>query len=159
MKKGNITKTEDETAWLISSLENPDPDQVLALYRAHWRIEIMHRDKDVILGDGQYTNRLDHAPRNIFTLLSATRTVLKDIDKSLTTAIEMVQDNRNKVIRILTNADSNLKCDTLPHSSEGAVRSEMSAGCFAIEPLKVRSSLEAQPGIVLRRSSDGSVWA
>ena len=34
------------------------------------------------------------------------------------------------------DAGSNLKCDTVPHPSEGAVRSEMSAGCCAIEPLE-----------------------
>ena len=56
----------------------------------------------MILGEDQYTNRLDHAPRNIFTLLSATRTLLKGIDKSLTKAIETVKDNRNKATRILT---------------------------------------------------------
>ena len=103
MKKCNITKTEDETVRLISSLENPDPDRALALNRAHWRIEIMHRDNDVILGEYQYANRLDHAPRNILALLRATRTLLKGIDKSLTRAIEMVQDNRNKAIRIVTS--------------------------------------------------------
>ena len=37
---------------------------------------------------------------------------------------------------IFYDPDSNLKCDTLPHPSEGAVRSEMSAGCCAIEPLE-----------------------
>ena len=103
MKKSNITKTEDETVRLISSLENPDPDRALALNRAHWRIEIMHRDNDVILGEDQYANRLDHAPRNILALLSATRTLLKGIDKSLTRTIEMVQDNRNNAIRIVTS--------------------------------------------------------
>ena len=34
--------------------------------RDHWRIEIMHRNKDVILGEDGYTNCCDNAPRNIF---------------------------------------------------------------------------------------------
>ena len=50
----------------------------------------MHRDKDVVLGEDHYTNRLDYAPQNGFTLLSAVRTVLKSINKSVTIAIEMV---------------------------------------------------------------------
>ena len=83
-------------------LENPDPNRVLALNPAYWRIKIMHRDKDVIPGEDQYTNRLDHAPRNIFTRRGATRTLLKRITKSPTRAIEAVQDNRNKAIRSVT---------------------------------------------------------
>ena len=48
-------------------------------------------------------HRLDHTPPNIFTILSATRTVLKGIHKSPTRTIEMVQDNRNEAIRILAS--------------------------------------------------------
>ena len=69
--------------------------------RKHWRIEIMHRDKDVILGEDHFTNRLDNAPQNIFTLLSATRTVLKRLNKSPTRAIEMVQDKRDNAIQLV----------------------------------------------------------
>ena len=105
VRKGRITGTENETVWLITSFENPEPNRVLALNRAHWGIEIMHRDKEVTLGEDQYTNRIDHAPRNIFTVLSAARTVLKRIHKSPTGAIELVQNNRSKAIRILTNQE------------------------------------------------------
>ena len=61
----------------------------------------MHRDKDVVLGEDHYTNRLDHALENVFTLLSATHTVLKSINKSATRAIEMVQDKRNSAIQLI----------------------------------------------------------
>ena len=61
----------------------------------------MHRDKDVILGEDHYINRLDHAPQNIFTLLSAARTVLKRCNKSPTRTIEMVQDKRDNAIQLV----------------------------------------------------------
>lgn len=75
-------KTEVETTYLISSLNEPRPETLLCLNRAHWQIEIMHRDKDACLGEDGYTNRKDNAPRNIFTLLSVARTVLKRINTS-----------------------------------------------------------------------------
>ena len=61
------------------------------------------RDKYVSLGENQYNNnnnnnnnnRLDHAPRNIITLLSTTRTILNRINKSPTKAIETDQDDRS----------------------------------------------------------------
>ena len=60
----------------------------------------MHRDKDVTLGKDGYTNRSGNAPRNIFVLTSAARTLLKRISKSPTRAIEMVQDNRETALRV-----------------------------------------------------------
>ena len=83
MKNGQIIKTTKKIAWLISSIENPDPGVLLACNRRHWTIEIMHRDKDVTLGEDHYTNRLDHAPQNVFTLLSSVRILLKKYNKSL----------------------------------------------------------------------------
>ena len=62
MRGVEVTKTQNEVVWLISSLKNPDPERLLNYNRGHWKIEIMHRDKDVILGEDHYTNRLDHAP-------------------------------------------------------------------------------------------------
>jgi predicted transposase YbfD/YdcC len=102
VRAGRIMKTEVETTYLITSLDAPRPETLLRLNRAHWQIEIMHRDKDVCLGEDGYTNRKDHAPRNIFTLLSAARTVLKRINTSPTKAIEIVQNDRNKALKILT---------------------------------------------------------
>jgi len=61
----------------------------------------MHRDKDVCLGEDGYTNRLGHAPRNIFTLTSAVRTLLKQIHASPTMATEIVQDTRSKAVRLI----------------------------------------------------------
>ncbi len=70
----------------------------------------MHRDKDDTLGEDRYSNRSGHAPRNIFTLTSAARTLLKRISKSPTRAIEMVQDNRQKAVRFLADQE---KCTFL----------------------------------------------
>ena len=74
VRSGNIVKSETETTRLISSLSQPDPKHILHLNRHHWRIEAMHRDKDVTLGKDGYTNRSGNAPRNIFVLTSAART-------------------------------------------------------------------------------------
>ena len=102
VRAGNITKSETETTYLISSMIAPTPESILKLNRNHWLIEIMHRDKDVTLGEDRYTNRSDHAPQNIFTLTSGALTLLKHIAKSPTRAIELVQDNRGKAIRFIT---------------------------------------------------------
>ena len=99
VRAGNIVKT--ETAYLITSLLQPNPKHILNLNRSHWRIKTMHRDKDVTLGEDGYTNRSRQAPRNIFTLTSAARTLLKRISNSPTRAIEMVQNNRQNAIQFL----------------------------------------------------------
>ena len=54
------------------------------------------------LGEDRYTNRSDHAPANVFTLLSGALALLKRISKSPTKAIETVQDHRDKAITFLT---------------------------------------------------------
>ena len=77
------------------------PETILRLNRNHWQIEIMHQDKDVTMGEDHYTNRSDHAPRNIFALTSAAITVLKRISKSPTQAIELVHDNRGKAVALI----------------------------------------------------------
>ncbi len=107
VRAGRIVKTETETTYLITSLAQPDPECILRLNRRHWQIEAMHRDKDVTLGEDGYTNRSGHAPRNIFTLNSAARTLLKRISRSPTRAIEMVQDNRQKAIRFVSDQQKN----------------------------------------------------
>ena len=48
-----------KTFW--SSTKNPDPEKLIR-NRGHWQIEIMHRDKDEILCEDHYTNRLGYAP-------------------------------------------------------------------------------------------------
>ena len=107
IRAGQVTKTQAETVYLITSMTQPEPEDILRLNRNHWRIEIMLRDKDVTLGEDRYTNRSDNAPRNIFTLISAIRTLLKRISKSPTTAIEMMQDNRARAISIVTDQPKN----------------------------------------------------
>lgn len=103
VRAGTIVKIETETAYLITSLSQPDPERILRLNRHHWRIEAMHRDKDVTLGEDSYTNRSNNAPRNIFTLTSAVRTLLKKISRSPTRAIEMVQDNRESAVSFIAD--------------------------------------------------------
>jgi predicted transposase YbfD/YdcC len=101
VRAGNVTRSETEITYLISSMPAPTPEIILKLNRNHWQIEIMHRDKDVTLGEDRYTNRSDHAPQNIFTLTSGTLTLLKRIAKSPTQAIEWIQDNRGKAVKLI----------------------------------------------------------
>ncbi len=102
VRGGVVTKTETETNYVISSRKRPRPENILRNNRGHWAIEIMHRDKDVTLGEDRYTNRSDHAPANVFTLLSGALALLKRISKSPTKAIETVQDHRDKAITFLS---------------------------------------------------------
>lgn len=91
-----------EVVYLITSLSAQDapPQALLKFNRGHWGIEIMHRDKDVTLGEDGYTNRSDNAPRNVFTILCFARKILKSVSPSLTRAIEQFQDDRNRAIRL-----------------------------------------------------------
>jgi hypothetical protein len=63
---------------LIASLPASEsaPEAPLCANRGHWGVEIMHRNKDVILGEDGYTNRSDNAPRNIFSLIGFALKVL-----------------------------------------------------------------------------------
>jgi hypothetical protein len=65
-------------------------------------IEIMHRDKDVILGEDGYTNRLDNAPRNLCSLIGFALKILKTISRFTTPAIEHFQDDRNRAVRVFS---------------------------------------------------------
>ncbi len=102
-----------ETVYLITSLPAAAPavtaaatatataGAILQSNRRHWGIEIMHRNKDVILGEDRYTNRSDNAPANIFSLTSLVLTLFKKICDSPTKAIEYFQDDKNRAIRLL----------------------------------------------------------
>jgi hypothetical protein len=91
-----------EIVYLITSLsaEEASPQVLLKFNRGHWGIEIMHRHKDVTLGEDGYTNRSDHAPRNVFTILCFAFKILKSVSPSPTRAIELFQDDRNRAIRL-----------------------------------------------------------
>jgi hypothetical protein len=52
--------------------------------RGHWGIEIMHRNKDAILGEDCYNNRSGNAPRNIFSLIGIALNILKSAPPSPT---------------------------------------------------------------------------
>ncbi len=70
------------------------PQVLLMFNRQHWGIEIMHRHKDVTLGEDGYTNR------NVFTILCFVFKILKSVSSSPTRAIERFQDDRNRAIRL-----------------------------------------------------------
>ncbi len=58
---GRVTRTERETIYLITGLPGATPKRIMSVNRGHWRIEAMHRDRDVTPGEDRHTNRLDHA--------------------------------------------------------------------------------------------------
>ncbi|MCA1775819.1 MAG: hypothetical protein LC676_09485 [Loktanella sp.] len=60
----------------------------------------MRRNKDVCLGEDDNTNRKDHAPRIVVTLVTAARTLLKRISTLPTKVIEIIENDRNHVLRI-----------------------------------------------------------
>jgi len=63
--------------------------------RDHWRIENnLHRNKDVTLGEDAYTNRKDHAPRNIFTFNAIVLELAAYFELSPKIAIERCQDDK-----------------------------------------------------------------
>jgi hypothetical protein len=66
-------------------------------------MEIMHRNKDDILGEDGYTNRCDNAPRNIFSLAGFVLKILKSVPSAPTRAIEHFQDNRSRAIRLFSD--------------------------------------------------------
>src|SRR5271157_6418569 len=55
-----------------------------------------------ILGEDDYTNRCDNAPRNIFSLTGFVLKILKSVAPSPTRAIEHFQDDRNRAIRLFS---------------------------------------------------------
>jgi len=99
---GEWKDPEQEVVYLIASLPAGEaaPEALLCANRGHWGIEIMHRNKDVILGEDGYTNRNDNAPRNIFSLIGFALKILKSVSPSPTRAIEQFQDDRNKALRL-----------------------------------------------------------
>ena len=72
-KNGQWKEPETEVVYLIARFPDGEasPEALLSANRGHWGIEIMHRNKDVILGEDGYTNRSDDAPRNIFSLTTS----------------------------------------------------------------------------------------
>ena len=107
VRGGRVTRTEREPIYRITSLPKATPKRIVSVNRSHRQIEAMHRDKDVTPGEDRHTNRLDHAPQNIFTLTSATRTVLKRISNSPTRAIKAFQTSRTTAIRFLAKDHNN----------------------------------------------------
>lgn len=101
-KHGQWREAEKEVVYLIARLPEGEasPQALLSANRGHWGIEIMHRNKDVVLGEDGYTNRSDNAPQNIFSLIGFTLKILKAVSPSPTRAIERFQDDRNEALRL-----------------------------------------------------------
>jgi hypothetical protein len=102
MKNGRWKEPEEEVVYLIARFPGGEasPQALLNANRGHWGIEIMHRNKDVILGEDGYTNKSDEAPRNVFSLIGFALKILKSVSPSPTRAIERFQDDRNKALRL-----------------------------------------------------------
>jgi len=83
-KNGQWKEPEKEVVYLIARFPNGEasPEALLSANRGHWGIEIMHRNKDVILGEDGYTNRSDEAPRNIFSLIGFALKIAKSVSPS-----------------------------------------------------------------------------
>jgi predicted transposase YbfD/YdcC len=103
-KKGIWQPPKTETVYLITSLSAVEatPQDLLKLNRTHWGIEIMHRNKDVFLGEDGYTNRKDNAPHAIFVLLTLVLEIGKSVSRSPTQALEYFQDNKNRAFRLIS---------------------------------------------------------
>ena len=94
---------QQETAYLITSLTKGEAsaEHLMNINRKHLGIAIMHRNNDVMLGEDGHTNRLDNAPRNVFSLTSFALKVMCSVSPSPTRAIEHFQDNRSRAIPMI----------------------------------------------------------
>jgi hypothetical protein len=103
-KKGEWQPVKEETVYLITSLSEAEavPQDLLGLNRKHWGIEIMHRNKDVFLGEDAYTNRKDNAPHAIFVLHNLVLEICKSVSRSPTQALEYFQNDKNRAIRLVS---------------------------------------------------------
>lgn len=103
-KKGEWQPVNEETVYLITSLPEIEaaPQDLLKLNRKHWGIEIMHRNKDVFLGEDAYTNRKDNAPHAIFVLHNLVLEICKSVSSSPVQALEYFQNDKNRAIRLVS---------------------------------------------------------
>jgi len=101
-KKGQWLPPKEEIVYLITSLSKPEasPQNLVDFNRKHWGIEIMHRNKDVFLGEDACTSRKDAAPHNIFILNNLVLALLKSVSHSPTKALEYFQHDKNRAIRL-----------------------------------------------------------
>ena len=97
-REGAVADT--PSGWLLSV--GAPAEALLGANRGHWGIDIMHRNKDAILGEDGYTNRSDNAPRNIFSLIGFAPKILKSVAHSPTRAIEQFQDHSNNALRLFS---------------------------------------------------------
>lgn len=107
-KNGEWKDPKEEVVYLIASLEAGEaaPEALLCANRGHCGIEIMHRNKGVILGEDACTNRSHNAPRNIFSLIGFALKILKSVAPLPTRSIKQFQDDRNKALRLFSGSPS-----------------------------------------------------
>ena len=152
-KNAEWQKPQHEVVYLVSSLiAAASPQALLGVNRDHWRIEIMHRNKDVILGEDGYANRCDNAPRNIFSLTGFVLKILKSVAPSPTRAIEHFQDDRNRAMRLFSGFYLNHIGIgiSVPQTAAEALREALRRS----QPISVSSAQESRPRTL--RSGSGN---
>ena len=102
-KNAEWQEPQHEVVYLVSSLPAAaSPQALLGVNRNHWRIEIMHRNKDVYLGEDGYTNCCDNAPRNIFSLTGFVFKILKSVAPDQPAPSSTFRTYRNRAIRLFS---------------------------------------------------------
>jgi predicted transposase YbfD/YdcC len=90
-----------ETAYFITSLDKPAPE-ILALNRAHWRIENnLHRNKDMLFDEDRSTIRCNAAPHNMAVCRASALAFLKSLQQPLTHAAQNFARNTQALFRLL----------------------------------------------------------
>ena len=107
---GTITRTREqrktgkkstETAYFITSLDKAAPE-ILALNRAHWRIENnLHRNKDMLFEEDRSTIRCNEAPHNMAVCRASALAFLKSLQQPLTHATQNFARDTDALFRLL----------------------------------------------------------
>ena len=104
-KNGEWQKPQHEVVYLVSSLPAAaSPQALLGVNHNDWRIEIMHRNKDVILGEDRLRESLRQRSSKHF-LSHRLRSQNPEIRGTLTNprhAKGTLQDDRNRAIRVVS---------------------------------------------------------
>ncbi|HIK20240.1 MAG TPA: ISAs1 family transposase [Synechococcus sp. M44_DOE_062] len=94
-------KTSVETVYFITSLDKTAPD-ILALNRAHWRIENnLHRHKDVLFDEDRSTIRCNAAPHNMAVCRASALAFLKSLRQPLPHTTQDFARNPDALFHVL----------------------------------------------------------
>jgi predicted transposase YbfD/YdcC len=100
-KQKKTGKTSLETAYFITSLDKQAPE-ILALNRAHWRIENnLHRNKDMLFDEDRSTIRCNAAPHNMAVCRASALAFLKALQQPLTHATQNFARNSHALFQLL----------------------------------------------------------